>query len=245
MREIRDGFNATAAPNNAQGTAPDHSLDNFYLSFENRFRGKRSEIKSRLEVYLPILRDACAGGAERPVLDLGCGRGEWLELLKEAGMHAAGVDLNTAMVAQCQQRELSATESDALEYLRKIPNESFGAVTGFHIIEHLPLEVLINLIAEARRVLKAGGLAIFESPNCKNLIVGACNFNVDPTHRNPVFPETARFILETQGFADVRLEYLTPAEGSPFNGTDETSAALRELLYGAQDFAVIGRRAAG
>ena len=106
-------------------------------------------------------------------------------------------------------------QGDAIEFLRNLPDRSQGAVTGFHIIEHLPLEVLIQLLMHSRRVLKPGGIAIFESPNCKNLMVGACNFNIDPTHRNPVFPETAQFMLETQGFERVTLEYLTPVETPP------------------------------
>ncbi len=219
-----------------------HRLDSFYLSFENRFRGTRPEIKKRVRFYLPLLAEVSAGTEERPILDVGCGRGEWLELLREDGLHAFGVDLNSAMIAQCAERELSVTEADAIVHLRSLPDESHGAVSGFHIIEHLPLEALIDLIAEIRRVLKPGGLAIFESPNCKNLTVGACNFNIDPTHRNPVFPETAQFMLETQGFESVRLEYLSRAEDSPFEKNGPNSAALDHLLYGPQDFAVIGRK---
>ncbi|MGI9089284.1 MAG: methyltransferase domain-containing protein [Chthoniobacterales bacterium] len=225
----------------SETSAPDSNrLDAFYFSFENRFRGPRAEIKKRLEFYLPLIREADAGATARPVLDLGCGRGEWLELLQENGLSAVGVDLNRAMVAQCAQRNLFATEADAVAHLRQLDEGSCGAVTGFHVIEHLPLETLVDLIAEARRVLQPGGVAIFESPNCKNLTVGACNFNIDPTHRNPVFPETAEFILETQGFENIRLEYLSPAAGSPFAGGDPNSVALTALLYGPQDFAVIG-----
>ena len=119
------------------------------------------------------------------------------------------------MVAQCKERGLKVVQGDAIEFLRNLPDRSQGAVTGFHIIEHLPLEVLIQLLMHSRRVLKPGGIAIFESPNCKNLMVGACNFNIDPTHRNPVFPETAQFMLETQGFERVTLEYLSPVETTP------------------------------
>lgn len=222
----------------------DHRLDSFYLSFENRFRGSRAEIKNRVGVYLPLLRDAKAGTPDRPVFDLGCGRGEWLELLQENEMTGSGVDLSGAMVAHCRQRQLQVTQGDAIEALRAMPDHSQGAVSGFHVIEHLPLEGLIDLIAESRRVLQPGGLAVFESPNCKNLMVGACNFNIDPTHRNPVFPETAQFMLEAHGFENVQLEYLSPAEGSPFTGENPESASLHRLLYGPQDFAVIGRKPA-
>ena len=217
-------------------------LDTFYLSFENRFRGERAQIKERVRPYLPLLHEAEAGASGRPILDVGCGRGEWLELLKENGLEASGLDLNTAMIAQCRERGLSVTHGDVIAYLRRLTDATLGAVTGFHIIEHLPLEVLIDLIAETQRVLLPGGIAIFESPNCKNLMVGACNFNVDPTHRNPVFPETAAFIFETQGFADVELKYLSPVDTTHVAGSAELPAVLQDLLYGPQDFAVIGRK---
>ena len=222
--------------------ADPHRLDSLYLSFENRFRGQRSEIKDRVRFYLPFLKQAGAGQARRPILDLGCGRGEWLELLQENELEASGVDLNEAMVAQCQQRRLAAQKDDALTHLRALADDTLGAVTGFHIIEHLPLETLMDLLIETRRVLRPGGLAIFESPNCKNLMVGASNFNVDPTHRNPIFPETAQFLLETIGFDGVQLEYLSPATDNPFRGDDKNIEILGKLLYGPQDFAVIGRK---
>ena len=216
-------------------------FDNFYLSFENRFRGRRAEIKERSRFYLPFLEGAQAGKPGRPILDVGCGRGEWLELLQESELEASGVDLNSAMVAQCQQRRLAVIEADALAHLRSLPDSSLGAVSGFHIIEHLPWELLFDLATETFRVLQPGGLAIFESPNCKNLTVGASNFNIDPTHRNPVFPETAQFMLESTGFAKVDIQYLTPAVNQPFSRSDD-GKLLNDLLYGAQDFAVIGHK---
>lgn len=217
-------------------------LDAFYVSFEDRFRGPRKEIKKRVEIYLPLIRKAGAGVTEAPVLDVGCGRGEWLELLKEHKLEARGVDINSAMLAQCRERELEVVQGDAIAHLRTLPEGSLGAVTGFHIIEHLELEVLMDLLAETIRVLVPGGVAIFESPNCKNLVVGATNFNVDPTHRNPIFPETAQFMLSIHGFEKVELKYLAPVEAARFEGNDRQSTVLNELLYGPQDFAVIGNK---
>jgi O-antigen chain-terminating methyltransferase len=213
-------------------------LDSFYVGFENRFRGPRNEIKRRVAFYLPFIRKARAGTAARPVLDVGCGRGEWMELLKENDLAVRGVDMNTAMVAQCKARGLEAQRDDAIAYLRSLRANSQGAVTGFHIIEHLGFETLLELFRQARRVLKPGGLVIFESPNCKNLIVGSCNFYIDPTHRNPVFPETAEFMLAAQGFEKIRIEYLSPIPNDFAAGSPEL-ATLRELLYGPQDFGVI------
>ena len=240
----QDGRQAGRPPRQPGKTLPatpdDHQLDAFYFSFENRFRGPRKDIKKRVRFYLPFLRKARAGTKARPVLDVGCGRGEWLELLREGKLEAIGIDLNEAMVAQCKERGLEVVQGDAIEFLRNLPDRSQGAVTGFHIIEHLPLEVLIQLLMHSRRVLKPGGIAIFESPNCKNLMVGACNFNIDPTHRNPVFPETAQFMLETHGFERVTLKYLSPVDTTTLGNIDEESPRIRELLYGPQDFAVIG-----
>jgi ubiquinone/menaquinone biosynthesis C-methylase UbiE len=217
-----------------------HRLDAFYFSFENRFRGPREEIKRRMRFYLPLVKNCPAGKRGRPIVDLGCGRGEWLELLKQQKLTATGVDLNEAMIDQCKERRLDVVQADAVEFLRQLPDDSQGAITGFHIIEHLPLDTLVNLITETFRVLHPGGLAIFESPNCKNLTVGACSFYIDPTHRNPVFPDTAQFMLEIKGFERVTLEYLHPSETPDTSDIGEQPVYLRDLLWGPRDFGVMG-----
>jgi O-antigen chain-terminating methyltransferase len=215
-----------------------HNLDAFYAAFEDQFRGHREEIKQRLKVYLPILREA---GIKKGLLDVGCGRGEWLELLKAEGVEARGVDLNRVMLDECRRRGLEVTEADALSYLRGLPDESLYAVTSFHLIEHLPFETLVHLVDETQRTLRPGGLLIFETPNPKNLTVGAYSFYSDPTHRNPIFPETIQFILSNRGFSNVHLKYLNEVEGSRSEG--EGRGALGELhdwFYAPRDFAVIG-----
>lgn len=237
---VRTATKSTPSADAELSKAAAHRLDAFYFSFENRFRGPREEIKRRLRFYLPVIKSCRAGKQGRPMVDLGCGRGEWLELLKEQKLAVTGVDLNEAMIAQCNERKLDVVQADAVDFLRSLPDDSHGAITGFHIIEHLPLTALVDFISETFRVLKPGGLAIFESPNCKNLTVGACYFYIDPTHRNPVFPETAQFMLETAGFEPVNLEYLAPVETSDMSDINEHPAYLRELLYGPRDFGVIG-----
>lgn len=226
-----------------QRTKPSSSrglLDAFYLRFEDRFRGARPEIKRRLKFYLPFIRSSGAGSTEFPVLDVGCGRGEWLELLKENDLAAKGVDLNATMQAQCVERGLDVAHADVLDYLRALPDGQLGALTGFHIIEHLPLETLLDLVSHAHRVLRPGGVVIFESPNCKNLVVGACTFYVDPTHRNPVVPETAEFILASHGFVKSQINYLWPIPGSPFKSKSAVSKLLDAYFFGPQDFSVVG-----
>ena len=242
---VRQWFSRRGAKENqklpaAKASAEDTPgrLDAFYVSFEDRFRGPRNEIKKRVEIYLPLIREAGAGVAKAPVLDVGCGRGEWLELLKEKKLRASGVDINSAMLAQCRERKLQVLQADAISHLRTLPKNSLGALTGFHIIEHLELEVLMDLLAETIRVLRPGGIAIFESPNCKNIVVGATNFYIDPTHRNPVFPETAEFMLASHGFERTRIEYLSPVSGMSL-GSSKEFATLNELLYGPQDYGVI------
>src|SRR4030043_2272533 len=149
-----------------------------------------------------------------PILDLGCGRGEWLELLKENGYIAKGVDFNRVMVRQCQELGLDVTESDMIEYLRNQQPNSFGALTGFHILEHLSFKAVISLFDEALRVLKSGGMVIFETPNPENLIVAACNFYFDPTHRNPLPPRLLNFLIVSRGFEKTGIIRLHPYEFS-------------------------------
>jgi len=220
-----------------------HLLDSLYVTFEDKFRGTRAEIRDRLAVYLPLLEECGAGTADRPVLDIGSGRGEWLELLRDRGLTASGVDLNDTLAEQCRQRGLEVTVADAFDHLRNLAEGSLGAVTGFHIIEHLPMQTLLELYAEVNRVLAPGGVAIFETPNPQNLLVGACNFYADPTHKRPLYPETQQFFLEYRGFTRVELKYLHPHEEGarlPENEAPELAARLNDLLSCARDYAVIG-----
>ena len=211
-------------------------------AFEDQFRGSRDTIRDRLKVYLPLLEEAKVGTPESPILDVGCGRGEWLELLREAGYTVKGLDFNRVMVDYCRAIELDVVEGDVISYLQTLPDLSLGAVTGFHIVEHLPFLVLQRFLGEVARVLKPGGLAIFETPNPKNLVVGACNFYSDPTHKRPVFPETIQFIVESQGLSHVQLLYLNPVEGSPFAKDEAGWQQLHNWFFGPRDYAVIGRK---
>ncbi|MBV9388351.1 MAG: class I SAM-dependent methyltransferase [Chroococcidiopsidaceae cyanobacterium CP_BM_ER_R8_30] len=219
-----------------------HLLDAFYAAFEEQFRGSRAEIIDRLTAYLPLIEKVKVNTQDLPILDLGCGRGEWLELLHESGYTARGLDINRSMVEQCQARKLEVIEGDAISYLQTLPDASLGVITGFHIVEHLSFTVLIKLLGETVRVLKPGGLSIFETPNPKNLVVGACNFYSDPTHRHPIFPETIQFLLRYIGLSNVEILYLHPAEASPFTQEDMGSQVLHNWFFGARDYAVVGHK---
>jgi SAM-dependent methyltransferase len=217
-----------------------HALDAFYVSFEDQFRGSRSEIKERLKIYLPLLERAGIGTGEMPILDIGSGRGEWLELLRERKMEARGVDLNRVLVAQCRERNLEVVEDDVMHYLRSLPDESLGALTGFHLVEHLPIETLIKMLDETVRVVKRGGAVIFETPNPQNVLVGSCNFYFDPTHRNPLPGPIMRFLVESRGFARVEVINLNPSDAERVAGDTDLIERFNHYFYGPMDYAVVG-----
>lgn len=217
-----------------------HLLDAFYVAFEEPFRASRESILNRLKVYLPLIAEAKTGKLESPILDVGCGRGEWLELLQETGYTARGLDINRIMVEQCKARGLEVIEKNALSYLQSLPDSSLGAVTGFHIIEHLPFEDLLKLFGEAARVLQTGGLVIFETPNPENILVGSCNFYYDPTHRNPLPPLTIEYIAQSYGFSRVQILKLNPSEHNIIADNSELAQRFNEYFYGSMDYAVIG-----
>ncbi len=218
-------------------------LDPLYLFFEDEFRGTRTDIKNDLKEYLPMLKEVNAGSSDRPVLDIGCGRGEWLELLKEEGIAAKGVDMNRLLVEQNLARGLDVTESDGIEYLRTLNDSSIGGVTAFHLIEHLPFQILIQLLDETVRVLRSGGIAIFETPNPENVLVGACHFYADPTHRNPLPIPTMKFLAEHRGLCRVEFMRLHPFPDEFKMTGSELAQRFNEHFYGPRDYAIIGYKA--
>ena len=222
-----------------------HLWDAIYLHFEDEFRGTREEIKARVAVYLPKFREAGAGTEAAPILDLGCGRGELLEVLRTEGLVASGVDTNRAAVEQCRQQGLSVELGDAFDVLRKLPEASLGGLAALHVVEHLPFPLVLKLLDEALRVLRPGGVAIFETPNPKNVLVGSSNFYIDPTHRNPVHPLTLRHLMEARGLVGVETMMLhpLPPEARVPDASSELARRFNEYFYGPQDYAVIGRRA--
>ncbi|MGI9168335.1 MAG: methyltransferase domain-containing protein, partial [Pyrinomonadaceae bacterium] len=216
-----------------------HALDAFYAAFDEYFRGSKEEIKDRLNVYLPIVRAGGIGAASTPILDVGCGRGEWLELLGEEGLTATGVDANRILVAQCRERGLKVIEDDLMNYLRSLPDASLGGISGFHIVEHLPIETLVKLIDETMRVLQPEGVVIFETPNPQNVLVGSCNFYFDPTHRNPLPSQVLKFLLESRGFVGVKILNLNPSDEAPVEGDSELAKRFNQYFYGPMDYGLV------
>jgi SAM-dependent methyltransferase len=248
LRRLRNDVNARLAQlekrirsGRAQMDEPadESEMDELFASFADQFRGSREDVKETLRVYLPLLKQV---GIKRDILDLGCGRGEWLELLREQAIEARGIDTNRVLIEQAHGLGLEVIQQDALSHLRGLPDASLSAITGFQFIEHLRFEDLLKILAEILRVLKPDGLVIFETPNPKNLVVGACNFYSDPTHARPLFPETIQFILSKLGFTDVHLEYVNAVAGSPFKDDSEATRALDSWFYSPRDFAVTGRK---
>ncbi|MCL6753610.1 methyltransferase domain-containing protein [Nostoc sp. CCCryo 231-06] len=222
-----------------------HFLDAFYVAFEDQFRGSREDIFNSLKVYLPLIEEAKIGTPESPIVDVGCGRGEWLELLRETGYTARGIDINRVMLEQCRSRGLEVIEADVIAYLRSLPDGSLGAVTGFHIIEHLPFETLVQLFDETVRVLKPGGLVVFETPNPRNILVGSGDFYRDPTHKNPIHPDTISFIAESRGLINSKSCFFEEIDGIVhlMNSLEIKFDDLNEYVKVSRDMVLIAYKA--
>lgn len=177
----------------------------FYRAFEDKFRGSRETIRSRLLIYRPLLEGLVTHASSREAIDLGCGRGEWLECLQDLGFACKGVDLDAGMLQACRAIDLPVQEQDALAALRILPSESMALVSAFHLVEHMPFDQVLELIQESHRVLVPGGLLMMETPNSENLGVGTWNFYLDPTHQRPIPHLLLEFSAQFGGFEFTRI----------------------------------------
>jgi O-antigen chain-terminating methyltransferase len=217
----------------------DHLLDSLYFSLEDVLRGTPEQIKEEVKVYLRVLQNA---GVTSDILDVGCGRGEWLQVLRENGFEARGIDTNRILVQQCKELSLDVEEREALSYLRSLSGASLNVVTAFHFAEHLPLETLVQFLDEAGRTLRPGGLIILETPNPENLLVGSCNFYLDPTHKNPIPIPTMKLLLEARGFRCEEVLKLHAVESAKIEVKDQLTSHLNHFLYGPMNYAVVARK---
>lgn len=224
-----------------------------YLLLENRYRGSEEVITERMRDYVPLFE-----GAPGVVLDLGCGRGEFLALLREAKIEAVGIDINESMVACARQKGLHAILQDGLSYLEQLQDASIGGIFAAQVIEHLTRDQLETLLELAARKVKPGGRIAFETINPQSFVALASNFFRDPTHIWPLHPDTMRFMLEMKGiktdqvmlrspFPDGAMlqpipvdEHLPARWQITLRAMNDNITRLNRLLFGYQDYCIVG-----
>lgn len=218
----------------------DTKFDNFYLQLENSFRGTQDDVRERQTVYLQYIEEVSKKHEEFQLLDLACGRGEWLRLVSESGYKAIGVDINSESLALCREWGADVIISDLLEYLESLPAESVSVISAFHIVEHLPFKLVLKVLTECHRVLKLEGMLIVETPNPGNLLVGSNTFYTDPTHLKPIPISLLEFAFKFSGLLSIEVLKLHPHER--FNTFKDFTGAevLDDVIFGAQDYAVMG-----
>ncbi len=225
-------------------SARERLFDADYYFFENRFRGSREEIKARQSVYAPVFKEVSGRfpGEDPVVIDLGCGRGELLEVLKDSGVRAVGVDSNEAMVYRCREAGLEAVQADAFEYLDSMEDESVAGIVACQVIEHMDAESLSELVRLCFRKLRKGGKAVFETINPESLFAMKW-FYMDLTHKKPVHPASIAFLMETAGFLPPEIMYLSPVPvDTALKETDENAVKLNKVVFGFQDYACIAEK---
>jgi O-antigen chain-terminating methyltransferase len=231
------------------GVMPER-LEAFYEAFERRFRGEEHEIRERLGEHIAIIRDADASRLG-PILDLGSGRGEWLDLLAESGFSVQGIEANGRFAATARARGQNVVHGDALEHLRSLPTGSLGGVTAIHVVEHLPFRSLLGVVTQAHRVLGSGGVLLAETPNPESVAVATRTFALDPTHRSPLPPLLLQFLFEQTGFERVEIRRLTEGRdpdpvpipaGAP-DAVAQLACRINERFVAATDYLVVGYRA--
>lgn len=220
----------------------DHILDSMYISFEDRFRGARDDIKRKLRIYLPLIDRMASGKENVSILDLGCGSGEWLELLQENGYRPKGIEVNRVAILRCREFGLDVTESDVIKYLKSIEKGSIDVITGFHIIEHLSFSKLNRLFEEAFAVLKSSGMIILETPNPTNILVSTYDFYRDPGHIRPLHPDTINFIAEFRGFVNTGSFFVSDAgsDRTLIKSTEWKLDDISDYIRAPRDYALIG-----
>ncbi|WP_258173607.1 methyltransferase domain-containing protein [Burkholderia multivorans] len=215
-------------------------VDSFYRAFEDQHRGARELIKSRLAKYQPFIAPLATLHPGGQTFDLGCGRGEWLELMIEAGFSPLGMDLDADMLEACRERGLPVFQGDAIEHLAALHPNSHVLISAFHVVEHVSFEQVRTIVSEALRVLKPGGLLILETPNPENIVVAGCNFYLDPSHKRPIPSELLSFVAEHVGFARVKL--LRLQQSSALQNADARVRLLDVLGGVSPDYAIVAQK---
>ena len=242
IRRMATMQSPTTNATTSKSHAPTVIDDALYISLEDHFRGDKATVHQRQMEYLPYISHIVSD--QFPLIDLGCGRGEWLQVLKENRISARGIDSNTACITECTENGLSASVGELLDSLTQLPDASCGSITMFQVLEHLPFDVVVNVLREARRVLIPGGVFVGEVPNSETLRVGASTFWIDPTHQRPLFPAVLAFLASSVGFVGVTGKYSSPLAPTPdLTGLPENASKtildLHHAINGPGDFALI------
>jgi SAM-dependent methyltransferase len=217
-----------------------------YAGFENRFRGYEDEIKKQQANYLPYFKK------KGKVLDLGCGRGEFLELLEKNGINGAGIDINDQMIDICLEKGLVCQKGDILEKLAEYENESLSGIFSSQVIEHLPPSYLKRLLELAYFKLAPSSYLVLETINPVSVFSLVQIYFLDLSHQKPIHPQAIKFLMESSGFEEVKIEYSSPIEEERLQdlpGADEVSTVLNQnidklnkLLYSPSNYAAIGKK---
>lgn len=227
-------------------TTPVLTTDNRQLTTDFVYRRLEDALRGQVDVeaYVQRAKD------NPPVLDIGCGRGEFLEACRQAGIDARGFDINERSVADLQKRGLAATLAGVPECFEGIKHGSIGSVLAMHVVEHLPVDHLFALFAQAARVLRPGGLLMIETPNAESIAVSASDFWRDPTHLAPRHPAALTLLAREHGFSIEEIGAIHPLpEGNAIDPSDDDPPSLRrvidvvnERLFAPQDLRLILRR---
>jgi len=217
--------------------------DSFYHRLEDRYRGSVEEITRRLTVYLPDAEAAFLRTGRKPAMDMGCGRGEWLGLLRDRGVDGFGIDTNPVQLEAARDQGLDVRRGDALTALAGMEDASLSILTAHHLVEHLPFDAVAWIVREAMRVLAPGGVLLFETPDTRNVLVGATTFHTDPTHLKPMPEQVLGVLFETAGFDPVEVRHLHPHERlGEFLAKRDFNDEVAFLMFGPQDLAMLGTR---
>ena len=222
---------APPPPSDSSASAP--QLD--YARFAERFRGSEEHIRAGLEFYQKLFE-----GREN-VLDIVCGRGEFLELMRDAGVPARGIDLSAESVALCRNKGLNVEAADLFPWLQAQPEWQFDGIFCSQVVEHLEPERLPEMLQLCASRLRKGGLLAIETPNPECLAIFATHFYLDPTHKRPVPHPLLEFYMREAGLSDIEVHRLSPAiDSEPEIG--ELPEGFRNRFFGGLDYAILGRR---
>ena len=215
-----------------------------YAAFENRHRGNEEEVRNQQSQFLPYFQ------GKGKVLDLGCGRGEFLDLCRDNGIDARGIDMNEQMVEICKDKGLDCQKGDILETLARTPDKTLGGIFSSQVIEHLSPARLKKLIELSYSKLEPDGAVVLETINPASVFALVQIFNLDLSHQKPIHPQTLTFLLESTGFEDVEVKYSHPLEREKLQtlpGADETATImnrnidnLNKILYAPANYSAIG-----